>query len=59
MKEEITPDSSYEVKFHPGSNNDMVITDIAVNDRNKNYKTNRLKLYRNILVETDVLLTDE
>ena len=44
---ETDPDSSYEVEFNPGSNNDKVITGIGVNYRKK--RVNRLKLYRNIL----------
>ncbi|NEO41594.1 MAG: hypothetical protein F6J90_36815 [Moorea sp. SIOASIH] len=46
-----SPDSSYEVEFNPGDNNDMVITGIAVGYRGKKEKVNYLKLYRTTIVE--------
>ncbi|NET00787.1 MAG: hypothetical protein F6K61_09465 [Sphaerospermopsis sp. SIO1G1] len=51
--QEEKPHKSYEVEFNPGSSNDKVITDIGVNYRKKRDQVNRLKLYRNILVETE------
>ena len=47
-------DVNYEVEFHPGSNNSKVITGIGVNYTKDKDKVNRLKLYRNILVETTI-----
>ena len=62
----------YEVEFDPGSSNGMVITGIGVsyhrdknkrkkkdNDKNFKEKVTGLKLYRNILVETEIELTEE
>ena len=58
-QKEVNPDDNYEVHFNPGDYNDMVITNIGVNyrkDKKKKEnkggdKVNRLKLYRNQLVE--------
>ncbi|EGJ34269.1 MULTISPECIES: MAC/Perforin domain protein [Moorena] len=52
-KEVSSPDSSYEIEFNPGDNNDMVITGIAVGYRGKKEKVNYLKLYRNTIVENN------
>ncbi|NEP90080.1 MAG: hypothetical protein F6K18_26455 [Okeania sp. SIO2C2] len=48
---ETDPDSGYESEFNPGSNNGKVITGIGVTYRNNGVKS--VKLYRNILVETN------
>ncbi|MEM9927963.1 MAG: hypothetical protein AAF915_30305 [Cyanobacteria bacterium P01_D01_bin.50] len=52
-------DFGYQIGFNPGSYNDMVITGIGVNYSGNKNKVNRLKLYRNILVEADDEPTDE
>jgi len=48
---ETDPDSGYESELNPGSNNGKVITGIGVTYRNNGVKS--VKLYRNILVESD------
>ncbi|NEQ72418.1 MAG: hypothetical protein F6K23_04620 [Okeania sp. SIO2C9] len=48
---ETDPDSGYESEFNPGSDNHKVITGIGVTYFKNGI--NRLKLYRNILVESD------
>ncbi|WP_424100546.1 MAC/perforin domain-containing protein [Moorena producens] len=47
------PESSYDVEFNPGDNNDMVITGIGVGYRGKKERVQYLKLYRNTIVENN------